>query len=224
MLAGLGVGAAIHYYRELALAAEQNQRTLDMVMVHAQTSQVFAYVEAGDREGLAAYLSGFIARSQAAGAEFAIIPAVTPHYCLQPLTAISPLPVLNIVDPLLREVTARQIRRISVFGAMPVMKSALYGLAGDVEIVTAQPEELETIHKTYLSLLQTQTGTAEQHRTLTSIAHAIVKREEVDAIVLAGTDLSLIFNPANIDFPYLDCAALHLQAIEEAMLNSTPPA
>ena len=50
---------------------------------------------------------------------------------------------------------------------------------------------------------------------LTSLALTLCKRDGVDTILLAGTDLALIFNDRNIEFPYIDCAALHLQAIME---------
>jgi len=218
MLAGLGVPAAVHYYKALALAAERHDHALEMVMVHAQTSRVFEYVDAGDRDGLAAYLNGFIVRLKAAGAEFAVVPAVTPHYCIRELSAISPLPVLSIFEPLIRELTARQIRRISVFGSGQVMRSGLYGLLSDVEVVSARADEVQYVQDTYLELLRTGVGTDEQHRGLTALAHTILERNRVEAIVLAGTDLSLVFNEANTDFPYLDCAALHLRAIEDAIL------
>lgn len=219
LLAGLGVPAAIHYYRHLAAAAERHDRALDMVMAHAQTARVFAYVAAEEREGLAAYLNGFIVRLQAAGAELAVVPAVTPHYCIRELIAISPLPVLSIFEPLARELALRRIRRISVFGSGPVMRSGLYGLTGDVEVISARPAEADTIEQTYLALLRTGVGTKVQHRELTAIAHTILSRDRVDAIVLAGTDLSLVFDASNTGFPYLDCAALHLQAIEDALFR-----
>jgi aspartate racemase len=41
-------------------------------------------------------------------------------------------------------------------------------------------------------------------------------------ILLAGTDLALIFNEGNIEFPYIDCAALHLQAIMQEILSREP--
>ena len=84
------MGATIHYYKDLALAAESHGRTLDMVMTHARTARVFEYVEARDRDGLAAYLHSFIVRLQAAGAEFAVVPAVTPHYCIRELIQVFP--------------------------------------------------------------------------------------------------------------------------------------
>src|SRR5271154_2551266 len=218
MLAGLGVPAAVHYYKALALGAERHDHALEMVMVHAQTSRVFEYVDTGDRDGLAAYLNGFIVRLAAAGGELAVVPSVTPHYCVRELMAVSPLPVLSIFEPLVRALRAKQIRRISVFGSGQVMRSGLYGLVSDVEIVSARPEEVQYVAETYLELLRTGVGTDEQHKGLTALAHTILERDRVDAIVLAGTDLSLVFNEGNTDFPFLDCAALHLRAIEDAIL------
>jgi aspartate racemase len=146
LIGGLGVGAAIHYYRELARAHEKRGLTLDLVMAHAETSRVFEYAAAGDRDGLAEYLAGYIHRLKAAGAEAAAIPAVTPHFCIKELTKISPLPVFNIFEPLVRELAARSARRVAVFGTRFVMESALFGMAGAVQVVQAAPEEAAYIH------------------------------------------------------------------------------
>jgi aspartate racemase len=137
---------------------------------------------------------------------------------MQELIAASPLPLFNIFDPLVEELAARAIRRIAVFGTRYVMESSLYGFAGDVEIIRPTPEEMDSIHNTYLELLQKGTGTEEQHRNLSAIAHTLQQRDGVDAIVLAGTDLSLLFNETNTSFPYLDCAALHLQRIVRGLM------
>jgi aspartate racemase len=222
LLGGLGVGATIHYYRKLAMAHDDRGRTLDIVISHSETSRVFEYVQAADRDGLAEYLVGFIRRLKAAGAEFAVIPAITPHYCIRELVAISPLPLSNIFDPLVDEMVARAIRRVSVFGTRYVMESSLYGFAGDVEIIRPTGDEMNYIHSTYLELLQKGHGTEEQHRNLTAIAHTLQQRDSVEAIVLAGTDLSLVFNETNTAFPYLDCAELHLERILTGMLGETP--
>jgi aspartate racemase len=219
LVGGLGVGATIHYYQKLARAHEEQCRNLDIVITHAETSRVFAFVEAGDRDGLAEYLLVFIRRMKAAGAEFAAIPAITPHYCVRELIATSPLPLFNIFDPLVEELAVRGVRRVAVFGTRYVMESSLYGFAGDVEIIRPTPDEMETIHNTYLELLQKGLGTEEQHRNLTAIAQTLLRRDGVDAIVMAGTDLSLLFNESNTAFPHIDCAALHLKRILHGLLD-----
>jgi aspartate racemase len=218
LVGGLGVGATIHYYQKLAKAHEERGRSLDIVITHAETSRVFEYVEAGDRDGLAEYLLVFLRRLQAAGAEFAAIPAITPHYCVRELIAASPLPLFNIFDPLVEELAVRGVRRIAVFGTRYVMESSLYGFAGDVDISRPTSDEMDYIHSTYLELLQKGVGTEEQHRNLTAIAHTLQQRDGVEAIVLAGTDLSLLFNEANTAFPHLDCAVLDIQRIMRGLL------
>jgi aspartate racemase len=78
---------------------------------------------------------------------------------------------------------------------------------------------MESIHATYLELLEKGVGTEEQHRKLTAFAHTLQKRDGADAILLAGTDLAVLFNEGNTEFPYVDCAALHLRRILKGMLG-----
>jgi len=219
LVGGLGVGATIHYYEKLAKAHEAQGRTLDIVIVHAETSRVFDYVQANDRDGLAEYLNGYIRRMKAAGAEVAAIPAVTPHFCARELMASSPLPVCNIFEPLARELAARATRRVSVFGTRFVMESALFGAVNhQVEVVRSTPQEEGFIHNTYVELARTGKTSPQLHREMSALARTIVSRDNVDAIIFAGTDLSLLFNESNTDFPYVDCVALHLEAILTELL------
>ena len=215
LIGGLGVGATVHYYRKLAQAHEEEHIALDLVMVHAETPRIFEYAAAGDRDGMARYLAALIDRLKAAGAELAIIPAVTPHYCVRELSAISPLPLLNIFEPLVQELSARLVKRVGVFGTRFVIESALFGMVAGVEVVQPRPDEVEYIHQTYVELAKRGEGSEAQYRGLTDLALTLCKRDGVDTILLAGTDLALIFNDRNIEFPYIDCAALHLQAIME---------
>ena len=223
LVGGLGVGATIQYYSLLAKAhdADSHGRTLNIVIAHAETSRVFSYVQANDRQGLAEYLAGFIRRLHAAGAEFAAIPAVTPHYCIRELAAISPVPVINIFDPLVHELNARSARRVAVFGTRYVIESALFGELHNTEIVSPAPPEIDFIHNTYVELARTGKPAADglQHRDLAVLAQTLIRREALDAIIFAGTDLSLLFSPANTDFPHVDCAALHLHSILHHLLG-----
>jgi aspartate racemase len=224
LIGGLGVGATVHYYEKLVKAHEERGRRLDIVIAHAETSRVFEYVQAGDRDGLAGYLNGFIRRLEAAGAELAAIPAITPHYCMREFTAVSPLAVFDIFDPLNQELAARGIRKAAVFGTRFAIESALFGRVDSVEIVHPRPDEVDHIHSTYVQLAQQGKGTVEQHKCLTDLALTICKRDGLDAIILAGTDLTLLFNETNTAFPNVDCAALHIRAIADGLLGEPPTA
>jgi aspartate racemase len=116
----------------------------------------------------------------------------------------------------------RSVRRAGVFGTRFVIASALFGMVDEVEVVQPRPDELEYIHQTYLELVRRGEGSEAQYRGLTDLALTLCKRDELDVILLAGTDLALIFNEGNIEFPYIDCAALHLQAIMQEILSGEP--
>jgi len=77
LIGGLGPGATIHYYRELAAVPSG-----EMLIVHADMRRVLADVERGDRVGLAQYFARLIERLARGGAELAAISAVTPHICI----------------------------------------------------------------------------------------------------------------------------------------------
>jgi aspartate racemase len=213
LIGGLGVGATVHYYEKLAKGCETLGIELDIVITNAQTPRVFQYVEASDRDGLAQYLSGYIRRMNAAGAELVAIPAVTPHFCEKELQAISPVPVVSIFEPLLQELEARATRRVAIFGTRYVIAAELFGALKDVEVIRPKPDEIDIIHNTYVELAATGKGSPEKYEQLTALAKTIIRREAVDTIILAGTDLSLLFNESNSGFPHIDCAALHIAAI-----------
>jgi aspartate racemase len=219
LVGGIGVGAAIFYYRKLAEAHERSGVTMDLVMAHAEVPRVMEYVQAEDRDGLTSYLLGFLDRLQAAGAECAVLPSVTTHFSIRELVQRTRLPLFNIFDPLRKEIAARSLRRVALFGTRYVMNSGLYGMVPEVEIVPARAEETDIVHKTYMDLALHGKAGHEEHRELTAIAHTLCKRERVDAILLAGTDLTLLFNEANTDFPYVDCAAVHVRAVAEGLLS-----
>jgi aspartate racemase len=46
-----------------------------------------------------------------------------------------------------------------------------------------------------------------------------MERDGVEAIILAGTDLAVLFNESNTDFPHIDCARVQLDAIMRRALE-----
>jgi aspartate racemase len=186
---------------------------LNLVMVHADMGRVRSAVEAGDKQGLALYLAGLVARLRAAGAEFAVVPAVAPHIAIAELIQLSPLPMVNMTAELRREVDARQLRRVALFGTRYAVESQLFGQLSHLEVITPQPDEVDYIHATYFQIVDAGIGSAVQREGLSRLAHTLMERDRVEAVILAGTDLALVFNESNTDFPSVDAARIHLNAI-----------
>ena len=75
------------------------------------------------------------------------------------------------------------------------------------------PGEIDTIADVYSRVVEQARVSNADREHLRALAHTLIKRERLDGIVLAGTDLACVFNPSNADFPHLDGARVHIEAI-----------
>jgi aspartate racemase len=171
-----------------------------------------------ERPQLAEYLLSLISQLADAGAEIAAIPAVTPHACIDMAAARSPIPLVSILEALAADVERRGLRRIALFGTKFVMQSNLYGaLPPAIEVVRARPDEFERIDHLYRSYAVNANGGAAERAEFTEIANELCRRERLDAVILAGTDLSALFEGREPAFPYVDASQVHIDAIMRSL-------
>ena len=219
LIGGLGVGATVYYYQELVKAHASPGCVPNLVMVHADMQRVLKHAAADETPELARYLAQLIERMARVGAQVAAIPAVTPHICAPELVKLSPIPIVNLIDAIGREALSRNFHRVSIFGTRFAIEKKMFGQMPQAEIVLPSPEEINVIHETYLEMANTGHGTKEQYERLRSLAFQLIEQERLDGVVLAGTDLSLVFNESNTDFPHVDGARVHLDAIMRELLR-----
>jgi aspartate racemase len=222
LVGGLGVGATIRYYRQLVKAHAAMGSVPQLIIVHADVNHVIRSAAAGDRAGLAEYLAAILQRMANAGAQLAAIPAVLPHICAPELAGISPLPLVNLIAEVSGEIRRRELRRVALFGARSTLETRLFGAVDGLEVIQPEPPEFDFIHETY-ARIETDPGHAGRYsEPLRNLAHKLCRHDGAEAIVLAGTDLSLVFNEANADFPRVGCARVHLDAIMQALRRGPP--
>jgi aspartate racemase len=217
LIGGLGVGATFHYYKALVEAHSGRGRAPSLLIAHADVTRVLAHAGSGQTCELAEYLSQFLWHLSDGGASMAAIPAVTPHICIAELREMSPIPIIGLPDVILAELHRRQLRRIALFGTRITMESKMFGLLQGIEVVPPNADEIAIIQDAYVQIVNTGAGSDELYNRLRPIAHIICDREKVDAIVLGGTELSLLFNETNTDFPHVDGARVHIEAIMREM-------
>ena len=217
IVGGLGVGATVHYYEKITATCKARGVVPDLVFVHADVDRGQDLVRAGELDALADYLATFIDRLGRAGADAAVLPAVTPHICIAQLERRVRLPIISIVDPIKAELQARRIGRVALFGTIFTMQGSLWGQLEGVEIVKPRPEEMDFIGKAYQRILDTQQADPGDAAGLRRIAADLQHRDGVEAILLAGTDLAVIFDETTAGFPSIDCARVHIDAIVERL-------
>jgi aspartate racemase len=224
LVAGLGVGAAVFYYRSLVAAHLEKGLSPRLLMVHADVRQTMRLAQERKVDELAAYLAGFLTQLAAGGCTIATIPAFAPQVCARKLAALTPLPLIGLLEAAAAELKRRSFGRIAVFGARVTMETRLFGaLSHDVDVIVPTSSDLELISETYNRVVARESATPEEIDRLRALAHRLIAKERLDGILLAGTDWSFVFNPENADFPHVDGARVHVQAIMRELLPSVEP-
>jgi aspartate racemase len=221
LIGGLGVGAAVYYYQRITAACAGRGIMPRLTMAHADMTTALAFVQAGRIDDLASYISGFAAELAASGATFFAIPAITPHICLDILKQRVSLPIVSILQTTAERLRARGLSRVALFGTRFTIEHDLFGALRGFDVVPPHEDEIEAVHRIYLELATNGRIAPGDEAKLREIADMLCRRDGVEAIVLAGTDLNLIFNEANAGFPAVDCAAAHIDAIVERMADGT---
>jgi aspartate racemase len=199
LIGGLGPGATVHYYQELVKAGAG-----EMLVVNADVDRVLRDVERRDRVGLSEYLARLIERLAHGGADLGAISAIAPHMCIRELEKISMLPLVNIIEEVRAEIRFRGYETVALFGTRFVVESRMFGMLEGIDVVV--PDQVDAIHQAYMQIVK---GGTDGRIILSQIARDL----SVDAVVLAGTDLSLVFDDTNTNFPHVDCVKAHLRAI-----------
>jgi aspartate racemase len=201
------------YYKALVEAHLARGLSPRLVMVHADVRYVMAQAAARKADELAEYLAGLLRQLAGGGAEMATIPAFSPQICAAELAAITPLPLISLLDAISAEVERRRFRRVALFGARVTMETKMFGELRGVDVIMPTADEIDTIADIYARVVEEACASQEDYIRLRTLAHTLIEREGLDGIVLAGTDLAFVFNPGNTDFPHLDGARVHVEEI-----------
>jgi aspartate racemase len=212
LIVGLGLGAGVFYYKRIARALEAGPNS-GLMLAHADLRKVLNAVRSGDIASLAEYLNTMITGLANAGATLSAIAAVTPHICITQLTRSAAIPIISILDCVRAELEGGSVRRLALFGTRYVIESDMFGSLPNVDIVRPTGAEVSLIDGVYKGLAARGYGIAEDRETLNKVGLALCEREHVDVVLLAGTDLSMLFECEEPAFPSLDCSVVHIRAI-----------
>jgi aspartate racemase len=151
-----------------------------------------------------------------AGADVGIIAANTPHMCFLDLERRSPIPLVSIVEATAEHMVGRGMRRAALFGTRMTMEGTFFPevfTRRGIDLVVPEDDERTFIHDKYMGELFKGDIRPETRGRLLAIVDAMAAREQVDAVILGGTELSLILTePEHNGIPLVDTTRIHVDA------------
>jgi aspartate racemase len=225
IIGGVGPESTLDYYRLI----QQRYRELvpdgsypHVIINSVDAGRMVGPMFAGRYDEVIDYLSAEIARLAKAGPDFALIAANTPHIFYPQLAARSPMPLLSIVEATRDAARVAGHKRVGLFGTRVTMEADFYQqvFAGSgIGLVAPAPEERTYIHDIYINQLLKNQFLPETGERLLAIAADMKRRDQIDGLILAGTELPLLLRDAVPPVPYLDTTVIHVEAAVTRMLS-----
>jgi aspartate racemase len=226
MIGGTGPESTVEYYRRLIATyhARVSESGAPPIIINSvDNKNLVKWFTAGDLPSVIDFFAAEIERLARAGADFALIAAVTPHLGFDKLQQRASIPLLSIVEATADAATKAGVRRLALFGTRFTMQAALFPEAfarRGMTIVVPDEKEQEFIHQKYMGELFVGAILDETRAALVDIVETMKQRDNVDGLILGGTELSLILRePTAASLPVLDTTQIHVEAAIEWLLR-----
>ena len=218
LIVGIGPAATDYYYRQLISAATRAGMDLELTMAHADTSALLRHQAEGSVQAQVDIYGRLTERLQLAGIAQVAITSIAGHFCIDAFKDVSPVPVIDLLAVVKAEVSRRGLRRVGLLGTKVVMETGFYGALKGVEVVAPEADLLR-VHEAYVAMATIGAATPAQREVFLRAGATLTNQQGCEVIMLAGTDLALIFKDGdNPGFEILDCARLHAAAIATVAL------
>jgi aspartate racemase len=227
IIGGTGPETTIEYYRRLIAAYRERspERRAPSLMINSiDSKKLVDLVTANELAQMADYLVAEVERLARAGAGLALIAANTPHLVFDEVQSRSPIPMLSIVTATRDAAAAAGLRHLALFGTRFTMQAAFFPeifQGRQIAIVVPNEAEQAYIHDKYMNELFIGIILPETREQLLEIVQTMKAREDVDGLILGGTELSLILRePKAAGLPVLDTTQIHVDAAVEWLLRN----
>ncbi|MEM7046829.1 MAG: aspartate/glutamate racemase family protein [Pseudomonadota bacterium] len=213
IIGGIGPAATDYYYRKLISKFASENETLDMTIVHADTPTLLNNLEKDNTDAQVEIYTHLTNRLSLAGARCVAITSIAGHFCIEEFTKVSPLPVINMLSCVEDEVVKQGYRKIGILGTMTVMESKFYSGISSAEVVTPRGHLLDDVHCAYVGMAKAGAVNDEQRNIFDNACDHLFNEAKVDAVMLGGTDLALVYSNKISDFELIDCAEIHVDSL-----------
>lgn len=224
VVGGLGPEGTVHYYRKLAArlgAIPFDEGRPGLVIDHVWIDRFASLLRAGAEAEVLALLGNSIRRLHRAGADLALIAAVTPHKFLEPLRRSVPIPLVDLVEATHREVSRARYTRVGLLGTRATLTEPFFkgGLErAGIAVTVPAADEIGYLDELIFGALASGPPTDAMKREIGEIVRRMSAATKLDAIVVACTDLMDLMDTA---LPLVDPVECHVQLVVESALSKT---
>ena len=213
LIGGIGPAVTDYYYRRLISEFASRKKALELTIVHADPPTLLHNLECNDVDAQVVIFNRLADRLASAGAECVVVTSIAGHFCIDAFKENSPLQVIDMLTEVNEAIKDRKLCRVGILGTRTVMETKFYSGISTAEVITPIGRVLDDVHSAYVSMASSGCVTRPQCAVFDSACEWLIQEAEVDAIMLGGTDFALVYKEGQSQFPLVDCAAIHVDAV-----------
>jgi aspartate racemase len=225
IVGGIAPESTIEYYRSLVASyrRQKNDGSYPRVLINSiDLTRMIGLIGSGEIRAVTEMLTEAVQQLARGGADVALFASNTPHLVFDDVAAASPIPMISIVEETCRAAQSMGARRLGLFGTRFTMQAAFYPSrfrASQMTVIAPTPEEQTFIHEKYMGELVLGIFRDDTRARLIAIIQAMKEREQIDALILGGTELPLILKEPSYDgVAVLDTTKIHVESAVGRML------
>jgi len=225
LIGGTGPESTIDYYR---LLTAQYREKMDgasppVVINSVDLKKMITWMGANELDKVTDYLVEQFETLERAGVDFAALTANTPHIVFDEIKSRVSLPLISIVEAACERAQKLGLKSVGLFGTRYTMQAPFYPKVfsrTEIKLVTPNAEEQEYIHEKYFGELLKDTFLPETRAKFLEIADEMKARDNVEAIILGGTEIPLLLRTEEHNgIQLLDTTRIHVDRLIEEMLT-----
>jgi aspartate racemase len=225
IIGGIAPESTVAYYR-LIVAAYREQKPdgsyPSIVINSIDMTKMLDFVGANELEKLIEYLLDEVRKLARAGADFGLLASNTPHIVFEEVRRRSPIPLISIVEVTCQAAKDLGLQKLGLFGTRFTMGGHFYpdvfSRAG-ITLVAPDENDQTYIHDKYMGELVKAIFLPKTRDGLLAIIDRLKERDNIQGLVLGGTELPLILRESTASgIPVLDATQIHVRAVVAELL------
>lgn len=218
ILGGLGPETTSHVYHSIIDSFRNSgQKTYPSILIYNLPFPFIieneAIIEGKNSHKMLPYLIEGAKILQKGGADFGILPCNTLHKYINKIRSSVQIPFLSILDETVLKLKSDKIKKVGILATETTKRDKLYDKIfskNKITILYPSNSEQEAINKIIIELLNNKKNESQTEKI--KEACSSLKEQDVDAILLACTDLQIIASNINISIPIIDTTEILIRA------------
>jgi len=225
ILGGMGPESTVEYYKSIIAGyrSEKKDNQYPLIIINSiNMTEMLSFVADENYPALIELLLKGIKDLKSSGADFAVLASNTPHVVFDDLLKISPLPLISIVEATAMKTKSLGLKKLLLIGTGFTMKNTFYRdniSRFNISVTVPSEQNQEIIHNIIFPELEDGIVIPEKKRQMIEICNEIIKRENIDGVILGCTELPLMIKDDDLEVEVLNTTQNHVDAILKRILK-----